>query len=819
MRDLLNDLKLALRQMHRRPGFATAAILCLGLGIGVNTAVYSLAEALFFRQLPVQQPERLVRVYTSYADGLQWGTLSYPDFEDLRREGCAEGGVLQGLVAEQIVPLGLAGDERDVRIYASLVSPDYFQVLGAGPALGRVLDIEAREAEAAVTVISHEFWQDQLGGSQSVLGQKLQLNGRPVVVVGVMPPEFTGTTTGYAPELWMPIASVRQLQPGSRLLEARDSRSLLVLGRLRDGATPAQAEAALNGQAQRLAELFPQSNRGTSISVLSAREGGLHPLYRSTAGWFVGALQVLVGLVLLIACANVAALLIARALQRQQEIGVRLALGAGRWRLIRMLWSESFVLAALAAVVGVWIALNLQHAVEAVGAATGLPVSLDLRLEPRVLAFAALLALGTSLIFGLVPALQATRPQLVRAIKEPEGAQGTGRSRLLSSLVVLQIGASLVLLTAAGLFLRSLQQANEADLGFDPGAVSVASLDLSTQGYGTQHGQEMFRRLVDALETEPRIAAAALATTLPLDPFGRQLEVRAEDNAGAGERGLMVDYNIVSGRFFETLDLPLVNGRAFSAADRADGPRVAIVNQALARRLWPSGAAVGRRLVSDGETFEVVGVARDSRYVRLDEEHRPYLFLPLCQRYTPVMTAMVRSANTVASGGSPADLSPLIRRAVQELDAALVPFDAQPLETSLLATLLPARAGAIALSAFGGLATLLAAVGLYGLLAFRVHQRLREVGIRLALGARVQDVVRLLVWQGVRLASIGAGLGVVGAVGVGILLSRVLFGVGAFEPLALLVSLLVLGVVALLASWLPARRALRVDPMIVLRSL
>ncbi len=809
---LLKDFLLSFRRLLKSPGFSLAVILCLGLGIGANTAVFSFANSLFLRPLPVREPDRLVRVYTSYSGGLRWGTLSYPDYRDFRERTSG----LAGLVAERIVPLSLDIDDRNERIFASMVSSDYFRVLGINIALGRAFapGEALTPGSSSIVVLSHALWQRRFGGDPGILGHTVTVNGRPFSVVGVTHEEFQGTNVGFSPQLWMPLQAETLITPNSSFLESRSTRSLLAMGRLEAGTGVLQAEWELKRIAQHLAETYPESNEGTSVTVIPSEEGGLHPIYRGTFQGYLGLLQTVVAVVLLIACANVAALFLARARARRQEISVRLALGASRGRLIQQLLTESSAIALLAAALGLMLAHWIDRLVESFPLAGDLPLSLDFVLDQRVLLFTLVVSVLTGLLFGLAPAVQSSHPALVSALKQDSPTRGHLRSRLRDLLVISQVTLSLSLLICAGLFVRSLRQAGTIDVGFNPDQVAVATVELGIHGYDQVRGTLFYQQLVERISALPGTRSTSLALTLPLGILGQQRSVAPEGyEASSHGDELLVDYTVVTPRYFETLDIPLFQGRDFRPQDNVDSPLVAIVNQILAERFWHNEDPVGKRLQSDGELYQVIGVARNSKYTSLGETPKPFLYLPLAQHYRSAMTILARTS------GDPAVLLPSIGREVQAMDNALAVFGTKTLHQHLSTAFLPARTGATVLGAFSLLAVLLAALGLYGTLAWNVSQRVREIGIRMSLGAQERNVLKLIIAQGVRLTSIGIVLGLVAAAALTRFLSSLLYGVDPLDPLTFLGASFVLSITALTASYLPARRAVRINPVDALRHL
>lgn len=800
-----------LRGLRRNPAFALTVILSIGLGIGGNTVVFSLANTLFLRPLQASHGERLALVYTSYADGLRWGSTSYPDFRDLR-EGTQ---AFTDLSAERIVALSLGVEPFNTRVYGSMVSLGYFHTLGVNAVAGRTFAVADGEAaqEQTTIVLSHDLWQRTFGGEPGEVGRTLAVNGVPFTVIGVMPDGFRGVTIGYDPQFWVPMEAETLLTPGSTGLESRDLRSLFVIGRLADGVPLDQASAQLAEVSGRLAASYPKTNGGVSFTAIPAAEGTLHPMYRSAVGALLGVLFAIVGIVLLVACANTSALLLARAHARRQEIGIRIALGSSRRALIRQLLAESLVLALLGALVALVIAALGNWLLMSVAPIAGLPIHLDVTLDHRVLLFTLAVSLLTGLLFGLLPALQSTRPDCVEAIKGDTASRaGYRRSRLRTAFVCGQLVLSVVLLIAAGLLVRGLRSAQRSEMGFEPSGVATAAVDLGLRGYGAADGSRFYGRLADRLLATAGVESVAVASNLPLELFGNQrnvLPVGSELASPTEQR--LVDYNVVDPAYFQTLRIRLLQGRVFSPDDGSDTPAVAVVSQTLAEAYWPKADPVGKRLTADGVEYQVVGVVGDTRIGGLAVAPKPFIYFPLRQQYAPVAYVLVRTA------GSPESFLPALRRQVQDLDPALAAFKVQTLKESLEVFLLVPRLAATLLISFGMLAIVLASVGLYGILAYGISQRRREIGIRLSLGAERGGVRSMLVREGVRVALIGVALGLLVAAGLTRFMKDLLYGVSPLDLGVFVAATVLVLFVAWLASYLPAQRAVRSEPFAVLR--
>lgn len=812
---LWHDTRAGLRSLARSPGFVAVATLSLGLGLAANTVIFSLLNALFLRPLPIAEPQRVVSVYTSDYSHSLYGASSYPDYLDFRAQQQA----FEELVAYAPMPVSLDAGGGPERALAERVSAADFGGLGLRASLGRGL-LAADDDAPDVALVSHALWQRRFGSDPALMGRRLWVNGRPVTVVGVAPAGFRGLLRGLDVGLWLPLRS-RAAASAEDALTNRGGRSLFLLGRLRPGVTLEQAQAQFDAVGQRQFEAHRESwsdirGQGRRVTLVPESGSRVLPDLRGPLAAFLGLLTTGVGLVLLVACTNLAGLLLARATARQREIGLRLALGAGRARLLRQLVTESVLLALPGGVLGVLLAAWGTQALSAFQPPLPVPVHLDLGLDARVLGFACALTLATGVLFGLAPALEATRLDLLPALRDV-GAAGGGRraARLRRALVVGQVAVSLLLLGGAGLFLRSLARAQAIDPGFKTRRVLLASLAPSLGGYGEDERRGLYERLLERVTGLPGVVSASLTTSVPLSADGGRRGVSIEGYGAQVGEDLEVPAAAVGPDYFATLGLPLVRGRGPSGSDRAGAPPVAVVNETFARRYWPGQDPVGRRLSLSGDQgpfLEVVGVARDAKYRTLGEEPLPFVYTALLQEETADATLLVRT------DGDPSALAPSLKAALRGFDPRLPVFDLRTLRSSLGLALLPARlAGAVA-GAAGTLALLLSAIGIYGITAWSVARRTREVGLRMALGARPGDVLRMMVRQGLRLTLTGLALGGAATLALGRLLRGWLYGVGPADPPALLGAAALLGSVALAACWLPARRAARADPVAALRA-
>ncbi|MBI3982423.1 MAG: ABC transporter permease [Gemmatimonadetes bacterium] len=816
---MLSDLRHALRSLRSNPGFTLVVVVTLALGIGGNGAVFSLINGLLLRPpAGVAEPERLVNIYTSDFSSGDFGTSSYPDYEAMAVELSA----FEAVAAHDVRLLSVSTGEQGEMLAGELVTPNYFATLGMAPAAGRLIGAEDAPAPGgeAVAVISHRLWATRFGSDPAVTGRGLRINGREFMVIGVAPAGFNGMMRPIASDVWLPITVEPLISPGSDDLTSMRSRSLMVLGRLRPGASLAATQDQLAALARRRFEQFRDSwvtvrGEGRRLTAVPEPESRLPPQIGGAAVGFAAMLMAVVVLVLLIACANIANLMLARAARRRREVAVRLSLGASRGRLVRGLLTESLVLAAAGAGAGVLVARWLTDAILRFRPPVAAPIQLEAPLDWRVVAFLAGLAVVAALAFGLLPALQASRPSVVPGLKGELAAGRTGRRFGPRGLLVIgQLAVSLLLLVGAGLFLRSLSRAQAVNPGFDAGNVVVATLDLGSNGYDEARGAVFYRALLERLRAIPGAQGVTLASAVPLvDCCGRR-GTRIEGYTAREGESTEINWNVVAPDYFRTMRVQVRQGRALDERDRAGAPLAVMVNEVFARRYWPGQDPLGKRVSitgPDGPYREVVGIVQDGKYRSLGEEPLPFLFVPLLQNYRSSMTMHVRAAT------DPAGVLRAVRSAVGELDPNLPLYNHTILTEALAVAVLPQRIAAMLLAAFGGLGVALAVLGLYGLTAYGVAQRTREFGIRTALGAEPRDIAVMVVREGVALAGVGLGVGFLLAGAVTRLATRFLFGVSALDPATFVtVGVVLLGATAV-ASYIPARRATRVDPVVALR--
>ena len=806
---LVQDLRYAARTLRRAPTFTLVAVLSLALGIGANVAIFRLIDAVVLRPLPgIVRPETLVE--------LTGRSLSYPAVRAMQ-----ESGIFAGLAGYRSRTMSLGTGDGTAVIDGGIVSGDYFRLLGARPALGRTFaaDEDRPGVRTPVVVLSHAFWQRQFGGDPRVVGRMVRINGAPFTVIGVGPRGFRGTRVALSPDLWMPINAWPLTAVGSYAALDIDDAGwgwMSAVARLRPGDTPAQAQERLRAVMLDHDGRLDDGPGGPPIPRLRPALASAAALGDSGPGAdrFVLVLAAVVGLTLLIACANLAGLMLARAARRQRELGVRLALGAGRGRLVRQLLTESLALAALGGLAGLAVGVLGGRLLTSFALPGGIELaSLGSDLSGRMVLAAVALTLCSAALFGLLPALQASRPDLVHALRT--GGQPPARTRLRSALVVAQLALCLVLLAGAGLFVRSLRAALGADTGYETRRVAVALVNTGLQRYDNVRSTTFYAALRERLAARPGVDAVALAAWLPLTGDENVFSFRVPPTGGDTTTHRTLRVNLVSPDYFRVVGVPLRAGRDFTERDVASAPTVAVVNETMARRYWPGGRAVGGRLQLGQVDVTVVGVVRDAGYVELGEAPGPFVYLPIAQSPEDVLSNQV--AVVARTDGRPADLVPALREAARALDRDVPVLEATTFDALLAQLLLPQRLAATLLGLFGALTLLLAAIGVYGVIAYAVGQRTREIGIRIALGAPRRRVLGDVLGQGARLVGAGVAIGLALALAAGRVVAAFLYGIGADDPWAFAASALVLGLVALLATYLPARRASRVDPSAALR--
>jgi predicted permease len=810
MTSFWQDVRYSLRMIARAPGFAAIAILTLALGIGANTTIFSWVNSALLNPVPgLAKPNEILSLVQGGKD--DYLGFSYPDIQAMR-DGQQS---FSGIAACMFTPMSLTGKGKPERVWGMVASANYFDALGVRPILGRgFLPAEdEKPGGAPVAVISYRLWQTHFGANPNAVGQQIELNQHSYTIVGVTPPAFQGSITGLRMEVWVPVMMQAQVMPGGDMLHDHGNLWLFAYGRLKPGVSAQQAEEEMTVKLKQEARNYPEEHKGHDRVTV-------YPLWRNPFSFniffsiLLPTLMAIAGLVLLLACANMANLMLVRAVGRRREIAIRMSLGASRWRLVRQLLVESLMLSlaggAVALLITLWTAGTLMKFVPAMD----FPISLVVHADHTVLLATVVVSLLTGVIFGILPALRASGVAPVAVLKEESGSASGGlrKARLASGLVVAQISLSLVLLVCAGLFIRSFLSAQKMDLGFNPHNVLIAAYDLFTAGYSEEKGTEFDRELVAKLEALPGIQAVSLTDRLPgLSPGSTS--VRPEGYVSQASESMETPMAIVTPKYFHTMQIPLVKGRDFTPQDNKNSQRAAIVSEAFANRYWPGQEALGKRLNSDltHEWFTVVGVARDSKMTSLSEKPAPFLYLPFYQVYrgTMIVTARVN--------GDPLTFGKTVEKTIHELNSDLVVYDVTSLELSERSTSFPQHIAGTFVGAFGLLALVLAAIGIYGVTAYTTRQRTHEIGIRMALGASKEDVLRLVLGHGLRLTFIGVALGLAASFALTRYLSTLLLGVTSTDALTFSTVAILLCAVALFASFIPARRAMRVDPMVALR--
>jgi len=801
---LLQDLRFGVRSLRKNTALTLVAVLSLGLGIGANTTVFTWLNAFILQPLPmVPDYGRLMGINTRGPGNAEW-SVSYPSLRDWRAQSKS-----MDIAAGNYAMLGLRGESGTTeRAWAYLSTGNYFDVLRVRPAFGRLFTLQDESERAPVAVLGYSYWQRRFAGDSTIIGRHLLFNGNDLTVVGIAPPRFGGALVGLVADLYVPVT----LQPrllGFSSLEGRQSQWLDCIGRVRDGWTYAAARDEMDALAKRV---------GVETGDTDAAHGAwVKPLNRTGPSEFMRpvflALLGVTAVVLLIACANVANLLLARAMTRRREIAVRLALGANRWRLMRQLLTESLALGLAAGLVGIVVSFWSRDLLMQLVPPSPFPIGIDMTVRPPVLLFALAVSIVTSMLFGLAPAVQASRPALVPALKDGIGGAPSPRARLQAALVVAQVSLSLVSLVCAGLFIRSLQMSSTLDTGLSgPEHVLLANTDLRLAGVSDSARAPLARRLLESLRAVPGVEAASLATMVPLGFGGNASRGTVpEGYTPQTDENMSVSYAMVGDDYFRTMGIRIVRGRGIAEQDAAGAPDVAVVNERFAARFWPGLDPIGRRFRQNDRWRTVVGIAQQGKYQALDEPARVMIYIPYAQEPRAEFTIEVRAT------GAPAALTAQLRAAAASVNADLPLLDVRTMAEHMQASLFVQRLGATMLAAFGLMALALSAIGIYGVMSYSVSQRTREIGVRVALGAGRRDVVGMVVGRGMRLATVGLLIGLAVSFGAGQLLRSQLVGVGPRDPLTFSVIALLLGAVALGASWLPARRAARVDPMVALR--
>ncbi len=810
-RNLLNDLRYALRQLCRNPGFTALAVGTLALGIAANLTIFSWINSTLLDPIPgIAHTSNMITIMRGERSEHPTPPFSYLDFAELRDNART----FTGLIGYHDDYMAITGSGTPERIYGTLSSSNYFEVLGVRPILGRSLlaSLATERTGAAEAVLGYDLWQKRFGGDPAIAGKTIQINLHPYTIVGVAPKGFQGCKTGLRSDIWIPLGMDKQIW-GSNRINERDTLWLNVLGKLAPGVDHSQAESELNVLMDRLVARFPNEHRGSN--KISS-----DPLWRSPFGanvYLYGTLPMLLalaGALLVLACANVTNLLLVRSVARRREMAIRLSMGASRWRVVRQLLVENLVIALSGGAVALLLTFWTASTMSAFLPPTALPLTLNGHVNSSVFLATLLVSIFTAAIAGAVPALRASQLSPVSVLKDEalSTSGGLSKSRLTSGLVIAQIALSLLLLTCAGLFVRSLEKAQNSDAGFDPNNVSLTTFDLDPVGYTRATGTEFDRQLLARVKALPGVRSATLADFSPLNFTIHSDFVQPEGYVPRLHESMEVDRGTVGPGYLETLRTPLIAGRDITVQDNAAAMPVVIVNQALVDRYWPGQNAIGKRIEVAGGWCTVVGVAANGKYRRMTYDNAPLVLLPLMQRYASQAILHVRVA------GDPQTISSTVEQTIHDLNADLPLYNQTTLKANMQMGSVFERIAAAFAGAFGLLALVLAVVGIYGVVAYTTRQRTHEIGIRMALGAGQGDVFRQVLGQGLRLALLGLTVGLVASFAFTRFLRGMLFGVGAVDWITFAVVPAVLLVVALAACFVPARRAASIEPMQALRT-
>jgi predicted permease len=817
------DLRGGLRMLKKSPGFTFVAVLSLALGIGANTAIFTIINAVFLHPLPVEEPARLAEMFTNDTltfnanANFQLTGTSLPNYEDYRDQNK----VFSGLAMVTFpIPLNWGGQAEPQQLNASLVSGNFFDVLGVKPYRGRTFipDGDKKIGGNPEVVLSYSLWARRFGSDDKFIGQTIALNGTPYTVVGVAPPGFKGIVSLGRPDvLWIPV-TMRDYVLTGQLKDWENNRRFRwtsIVGRLKPQVSVAEAQAAMKTIAAGLEKEYPRDNKGRTVEIFPLNESALGINQRRQFSLAGGVLMSVVGLVLLIACVNLANLLLAQAAKREKELSIRVAMGAGRFRLVRQLLTESTVLSLLGGVAGLLVAYWGRNVLWSFRPPFLLDGSIDLSFDARVVGFTLVVSVLTGLVFGIIPAIKASGTDVNEVLKTGGrgGALGWTHNRLRGLLVISEIALALVALVGSGLFLRSMQNAQQFNPGFESQNLLQMNFDLGALRYDADHGQQFFRDAIERAKTVPGVVSVSVSSN---GVFGGGLAgtiFREGEQTDPNNRGTLVNFDDVTPGHFETMRIPLISGRDFTDFDRENTTRVAVINEAMAKIVWPGQEALGKRfaIVQEPNLLQVVGVVGTTVIGQIGEDPQPIAYLPMRQQYSPFGTLVVHT------NSNPEPLIGAVRTQVQQIDKNLAFTNAQTVQQILGQGLWAARMGAALLGLFGALALILASIGIYGVLAYSVAQRTSEIGLRMALGAQPRQVLGLVLRQGMLLALIGATVGILVALPVARMAGGLLYGVSTTDPLTYAgITLLLMGV-ALLACYLPARRATRIDPLIALR--
>jgi predicted permease len=805
------DVRYALRNLRLSPGFSALAILTLALGIGANSTIFSWINGTLLNPIPGSfNTSNLVTLNRS-TQLRAARDFSYPDYLDLREQNHS----FSGIAASAFRPVDITGGARPEHTWATLASANYFDILGVRPILGRgFLPAEDQTpGGSTVVVLSYRLWQARYGGDRSVIGRQVQIDQHSYQVIGVAPPTFQGSQTGVQTDMWIPVVMCRQIVSSKDRLHARDINWLVLQERLAPGVTIEQAQGEMDSLMKHLAASYPDQHQGDAAVTV-------FPLWRGPFGAnmylyvLLPMLMAIAAFVLLLACANVANLVLVRAVSRRREVAVRLAVGATRWRLVRQFLVESILLAVAAGAVAMMITAWTAGAFGRFIPPTNIPVGLNIQVNATVLGVTFLISVLAGVIFGVLPALRASDLSPMAVLKEDSNSSSGSirKARLSSILVVAQLALSLLLLVCSGLFIRSFAAAQKVDTGFNPKSVYLGSLSLFSAGYNSKTGTEFYRQLLAKIRQIPGVKSVTIADWTPLGYSTNSTVVEPEGYVPQPHESMDIKEASVGPDYLHVMQIPILAGRDISAQDTEDSQTVAVVNQSFVDHYWPGQSPLGKIVATEGMHFTVVGVAQNAKYDRLDELTRPIIYLPIIQDYSPYGIIHARVS------GEPLAYAKPIEKVVRDLNGELPVFDESTLERQVEIGSMGQRIAGTFVGLFGGLALILAAVGIYGVIAYTTRQRTHEIGIRLALGANERDIFRLVLGRGVQLILFGLGIGFVLSIILTRFLRALLFQVGATDVITFVTVGALLSAVALLACYVPARRAMRVDPMVALRN-
>ncbi len=823
MTNIAQDIRYALRNLRKSPAFAAIAVITLALGIGANTAIFTVVNAVFFHPIPVKDPARLVEIFTLDQRKI-FGAAnnnvfpnSFPNAQDIQQRAQSFSGVT--VYESFATPVSMTVNGVPNQYFAQLSSGNYFDVLGVHAQLGRTFRPEEDSTAGAgpVVVLNHGFWERVFAANAGVIGQNVLINGQGFSIIGVAPKGFQGTSVIGGPDMWIPMSMHDQILTGfpKQLFNERRFLGYNSVARLKEGATPEQAKAELQTIASDLEKAFPLANKGRTFTLQPLLESSIAPNQRDQFARAGIMLMAVVGIVLMIACFNIANLLLTRAAGRKREMSIRVAIGASRGRIVTQLLTEALVLAVAGGALGLGLALAGRDVMWRFRPPLLPADGMDLSLDWHVMAFTFLVAIATGLIFGLAPALQSSRPDLVSELKERAGGDLRKGSRFTvrDVLISLQVAVCLIALVGAGLFLISLRNARTMDTGFDTHNLAMLSFDLGALNYDAPRAREFERRALEAAQNTPGVRSAALSNTIPLfnGGFGRTLFKEGEDNNN-GQSGHVSQYSVMSPEYLQTMGIAMVRGQGFDSTVRENTPRVAIINETAAKQIWPNEDPIGKRFTffRDTSATQVIGIVRDSTYNTLGEQPRPYMYVPLMQNPNAAVTVFFRTQ------GDPRSALNSVRAQIQAMDRNLPITNVWPIGEVISQSLWASSFGASLLTVFAMIAMALCAVGIYGVVGYSVGQRIREFGIRLALGAQPRDVLLMVLKQSALIMTAGLAAGLLAAFFLARLIVTFLYGVNTNSPLAFLAMALVLAAVGVFASYIPARRAAKVDPMMAL---